>query len=149
MRAACRPQAHVQPLYLDEAAAAAASNGGMAGAGAEALLERALFGGEGGLAGVLGGAHAAKEAAVRAFRRELQGMLFCRGWWQAVARFHGGSESRGSIPSAAPHPPATAGTLPPPPQVLFSGLGGELAAQLTRRLTHQGVASERIMVCEY
>ena len=58
------PQAHLHPLYVNEAAEAAGGNGGVAGATAEVLLERALFGGEGGLAGVLGGAHAAKEAAV-------------------------------------------------------------------------------------
>lgn len=60
----CSSQAQVHPLYVAEAAAAVGSNGGAAGASAEALLERELFGGEGGLAGVLGGAHAAKEAAV-------------------------------------------------------------------------------------
>lgn len=87
--------AQVHPLYVAEAAAAVGSNGGAAGGSAEAVLERELFGGEGGLAGVLGGAHAAKEAAV-----------------------------------------------------LFSGLGGELAASLQRRLTQQGVASERILVCD-
>lgn len=38
--------------------------------------------------------------------------------------------------------------LPPGLQVLFSGLGGELAASLQRRLTQQGVASERILVCD-
>lgn len=37
----------------------------------------------------------------------------------------------------------------PLPQVLMSGLGGEGAAQLTRRLGAAGIPSERIMFCDY
>lgn len=62
----------MHPLYVAEAAEAAGVNGGVSGGSAEVLLERALFGGEGGLGGVLGGAHAAKEAAVSGWRHEAQ-----------------------------------------------------------------------------
>ena len=62
----------MHPLYVAEAAEAAGGNGGVSGGSAEVLLERALFGGEGGLGGVLGGAHAAKEAAVSGWGRERQ-----------------------------------------------------------------------------
>ena len=34
-------------------------------------------------------------------------------------------------------------------QVLMSGLEGELAAHLTRKLAQHGVASENIMFCDY
>lgn len=77
----------VHPLYTDGA--------GPGPQAAEQLLEHAVFGGEHGLAGVLGGAHA-RDAAV-----------------------------------------------------LMSGLEGEAAAAITRALTHHGIPSERIMICEY
>lgn len=62
---------------------------------------------------------------------------------QAVLR--GVLQVRAELTSAHP---ASFPISPPGPQVLFSGLGGELAASLQRRLTQQGVASERILVCD-
>lgn len=145
-------QVHVHPLYVNEAAEAAGGNGGVAGATAEVLLERALFGGEGGLAGVLGGAHAAKEAAVRG-ARDVLGL---------AARLFEGNRALAAVPAMrvpSVFPSATCKPLPTPAQhpvpachcpsqVLFSGLGGELAASMTRRLTQQGVVSECILVCD-
>ncbi|PSC75462.1 adenylate kinase [Micractinium conductrix] len=81
--------AQVHPLYRQ---LEGSGNGGPPSE--EVLLERALFGGERGLAAVLGGAHA-RDAAV-----------------------------------------------------LMSGLEGEAAAHLTRRLSAAGVPSERIMLCD-
>lgn len=59
------------------------------------------------------------------------------------------SKDARSIPGArcetATGRPACAAML----QVLMSGLGGEGAAQLTRRLGAAGIPSERIMFCDY
>jgi hypothetical protein len=41
------------------------------------------------------------------------------------------------------------GAKPADAAVLLSGLEGELAASLTRKLTQHGFSSERVMVCEY
>ncbi len=46
-----------------------------------------------------------------------------------------------------PGPPTS--LLPCCPQVIMSGVEGELAAQLTRKLTQHGIPSERIMFAEY
>lgn len=79
----------VHPLYLGQGA-----GGNGSAASAEQLLEHALFQGQHGLTGVLGGS--TRDAAV-----------------------------------------------------LMSGLEGELAAHLTRKLAQHGVASENIMFCDY
>jgi len=60
----------VHPLYLEEA-----GNGNGGAASPEQLLERALFGGEGGLGAVLGGARM-DEAAVSGWERA-GGVLCC------------------------------------------------------------------------
>ena len=44
---------------------------------------------------------------------------------------------------------AVGGADPRRAAVLLAGVPGELAAALTRRLTHAGVSSERILVCDY
>lgn len=66
-------QAHVHPLYLEEAGS---GNGGAATA--EQLLEQAALGGEGGLKAVLGGADpAAAAVSWLGGRRRLKGGLLC------------------------------------------------------------------------
>ena len=82
------------------------------------------------------------------FKAGLGGLGGDATWWHRTPRHQ---------LACLPHPgmhacPPSLRTLPIAArrlQVLMSGLEGELAAHLTRKLAQHGVASENIMFCDY